>query len=55
MDKYAAALHLQWVRGTHNETHPKSMTGYILALRMQIEHKEAKDEAYASVDKVRYD
>lgn len=54
IDKYATARHVQWVEETHNETHLKSMTGYIKALWYQFGDMEARDEAYASVEKVRY-
>jgi hypothetical protein len=34
--------------------HPKSITGYIQALKLRIADKDAKDEAYADLEKVRY-
>jgi hypothetical protein len=55
MDKYAAAWHVQWIRGTLSGKHPKSITGYIQALKLRFEDKDAKDEAYAALEKVRYD
>jgi hypothetical protein len=29
MDKYAAAWHIQWLKGTLSGRHPKSITGYV--------------------------
>jgi len=55
MDKYPAAWHVQWIRGTMNGKHPKSITGYIQALKLRFEDRDDKDEAYASLEKVRYD
>jgi hypothetical protein len=55
MDKYAAAWHIQWLRGTISGKHPKSITGYIQALKLRFEDKDAKDEAYAKLEKVRYE
>jgi len=37
MDKYASAWHIQWLKGTLNGVHPKSMNGYIRALRLRFE------------------
>jgi hypothetical protein len=34
---------------------PKVKTGYIQALKLWFEDKDAKDEAYAALEKVRYD
>lgn len=34
MDKYAAAWHIQWIKSTLNGNHPKSITGYIQALKL---------------------
>jgi len=55
MDKYAAAWHIQWIKGTVSGKHPKSITGYVQALKLRFEDKDDKDEAYASLEKVRYD
>jgi hypothetical protein len=55
MDRYAAAWYIQWLRGTLFGKHPKSITGYIQALKLQFDDKDAKDEAYAALEKVRYD
>jgi len=44
VDKYAAAWHIQWLRGTLNGTHPKSMTGYIQVLKLRFVDREARDE-----------
>jgi len=35
--------------------HPKSITGYVQALKLRFEDRDDKDEAYASLEKVRYD
>ena len=55
MDKYAAAWHIQWIKGTVSGKHPKSITGYVQALKLRFEDRDDKDEAYASLEKVRYD
>jgi hypothetical protein len=55
MDKYASAWHIQWIKGTLKGKDPKSITGYIQALKLQFEEKDTKDEAYASLEKVQYD
>jgi len=55
MDSYAASWHIQWLKGTLSGLHPKSMTGYVNALKLRFEDRDAKDEAYAALEKVRYD
>jgi hypothetical protein len=55
MDSYAASWHVQWLKGTLSGLHPKSMTGYINALKLRFEDRDAKDEAYAELEKVRYE
>ena len=55
MDSYAASCHIQWLKGTLSGLHPKSMTGYVNALKLRFEDKDAKDEAYAALEKVRYE
>jgi len=55
MDSYAASWHIQWLKGTLNGTHPKSMTGYVNALKLRFEDKDAKDEVYAELEEVRYE
>jgi hypothetical protein len=55
MDSYAASWHSQWLKGTPNGSHPKSMTGYINALKHRFEDRDTKDEAYADLEKVRYE
>jgi hypothetical protein len=55
MDRYAAAWHIQWLKGTLSGKHPKSITGYIQALKLRFEDEDAKEEASAALDKVRYD
>jgi len=54
MDSYAASWHIQWLKATLNGTHLKSMTGYINAVKLKFEYQNAKDEAYADLEKVRY-
>jgi len=55
MESYAASWHIQWLKGTLNGTHPKAMTGSVNALKLRIEDKDAKDEAFASLEEVRYE
>ena len=55
MESYAASWHIQCLKGTLAGTHPKSMTGYVNALTLRFEDKDAKDEAYAELEQVRYD
>jgi len=55
MDSYVVLWHIQWVKGTLNGTHPKSMTGYVNAVKLRFEDKDAKDEAFAELEKVRYE
>jgi len=52
MDKYAAAWHIHWIKGTLAGKHPKSIMGYIQALKLRFEDKDAKDEAYPDLEKV---
>jgi len=55
MESYAASWHIQWLKGMLAGTHPKSMTGYINTLTLRFEDKDAKDEAYAELEQVRYE
>jgi len=55
MDSYAASWHIQWLKGTLAGLYPKSMTGYINALMLRFEDKDARDEAYCELEKVRYE
>jgi hypothetical protein len=55
MDSYMSAWHTQWIKGTLTSLHPKSMTGYVNALKLRFEDKDTKDEAYADLEKVRYE
>jgi hypothetical protein len=55
MDKCAAAWHIQWLKGTLSGVHPKSMTGYIKALKLRFEDRDALDEACADLEKGRYE
>jgi hypothetical protein len=55
MKSYAASWHIQWIKRTLSGAYPESMTGYVNALRLRFEDKDAKDEAYADTEKVRYE
>jgi len=55
MKGYAAFWHIQWIKGTLSGAHPKSMTGYVNALKLRFEDKDAQDEAYADMEEVRYE
>jgi len=55
MDSYAASWHIQWLKGTLAGTHPKSMTGYVNAVKLKFEEKDAKDEANADLEQVQYE
>ena len=55
MESYAASWHIQWLKGTLAGTYLKSMMGYINALTLRFEHKDARDEAYFELEKVRYE
>jgi len=55
MDSYASSWHIQWLKGTLSGLHPKSMTGYVNALKLRFEDRDAKDEAYAELERVRYE
>jgi hypothetical protein len=55
MKSYAASWHIQWIKGTLSGAHPKSLTGYVNALKLRFEDKDAKDEAYAVLETVRYE
>jgi hypothetical protein len=55
MDSYAASWNVQWLKETLNGPHPKSMTGYINAFKLRFEDRNAKNEAYADLEKVRYE
>jgi len=55
VDKYAATWNVQWIKGTISGKHPKSITGYIQVLKLRFEDKDGKHEAYAVLEKVRYD
>jgi hypothetical protein len=43
------------IKGTVNGTHPKSMTGCVNGLKLRCEDRDAKHEAYADLEKVRYE
>jgi hypothetical protein len=55
MDQYAAAWHIQWIKGTLAGKHLKSITGYIQEVKLGFEDRDTKHEAYAELEKVRYD
>jgi hypothetical protein len=55
MDSYAASWHLQWITGTLSRLHPKSMRGYVNAHKLRFDDRDGKDEAYADLEKVRYE
>jgi len=55
MKGYAVSWHIQWNKGTLSGAHPKSMTGYVNALKLRFEDKDAQDEAYADMEEVRYE
>lgn len=55
IDSYAVLWHIQWIMGTLFGLHPKSMTGNGNALELGFEDKDAKDEAYVDLEKVRYE
>jgi hypothetical protein len=52
MDRYAAAWRIQWLKGTLNGSHPNSMTAYINAFKLRFEDRDAKNDAYANLEKV---
>jgi len=55
MDSYAAFWHIQWIEGTLTGLHLKSVMGYSNAHKLRFEENDAKDEASADVDNVRYE
>lgn len=55
MDRYAAACHIQCIKGTLSRKHPESITDYIQALKLQFDDKDAQDEANEDLEKVWYD
>lgn len=55
LDKYATERHIQWIEGTLNGSHSKSMTGYINARKLRFEDKDGKDKAYAHLQAARYE
>jgi hypothetical protein len=55
MKSYAASWHIQWIKETLSGAHPKSMTGYVNALKLRFEDKDAQDEAFADMEEVRYE
>jgi hypothetical protein len=55
MKSYAASWHIQWIKGTQSGVHPKSMTGCMNPPELRFENKDAKNEAYADLEKIRYE
>jgi len=55
MRKYAAAWHVQWERQALKGVFPRSWTTYQNDLVLRFEDREARDEAYADLEKVRYE
>jgi hypothetical protein len=55
MKSYAESRHIQWIMGALSGAHPKSITGYVNPLKLRFEDKDARDEAYADVEKLRYE
>jgi hypothetical protein len=55
MDNYAAAWHIQWIKGTLNGKHPKSITWYIHDRKLRFDVNDAKDKGCASLENVLYD
>jgi len=53
MRKYAAAWHVQWERQALRGVFPRSWTTYQNDLVLRFEDREARDEAYADLKKVR--
>lgn len=53
LNKYAAAWHVQWERHALAGKFPRSWTTYQNDLMLYFEDKEARDEAYADLEKVR--
>jgi hypothetical protein len=49
LDRLRYSVHIQWLQGTLAGTHPKYMTGYIVAFKLRFEDRDAKDEAYADL------
>lgn len=55
LKKYAAAWHVQWERQALAGKFPRSWTTYQNHLMLRFEDKEARDKAYADLEKVRYE
>ena len=55
LKKYAAAWHVQWERQALQGKFPRSWTTYQNDLMLSFEDKEARDKAYADLEKVRYE
>jgi len=55
MDTYAAAWHIQWIQGTLSGKYPKSITGCIQELKLRFEDEDAKDVAYADLERGWYE
>jgi hypothetical protein len=55
LKKYASAWHVQWERQALAGKFPRSWTTYQNDLMLRFEDKEARDEAYADMENVRYE
>jgi hypothetical protein len=55
LKKYAAAWHVQWERQALAGKFPRSWTTYQNNIVLRFEDKEARDEAFADLDKVQYE
>jgi hypothetical protein len=55
MKKYAAAWHVPWERQALKGLFPRSWTTYQNDLVLRFEDREVRDEAYADLEKVRYE
>jgi len=54
MKNYAALWHVQWERQALAGKFPRSWTAYENALSLRFDDKEARDEAYTELEKIRY-
>jgi len=55
LKQYAAAWHVQWERQALAGKFPRSWTSYQNDISLRFEHKEARDEAFADLEKVSYE
>jgi len=52
MDSYVASSHIQLIEGTLAGTHPKSMTGYVPALKLSFEAKDTKHKTFENPENI---